>query len=97
MFSPVSAAVINAVSKEDSATASSYYSLFMQIGGSIGISVLAVLHQSLQSSYQHQGKTAEASSHYSLEIAFLVSAIITILAVWPALKLSKQLSEPSQE
>ncbi len=56
LFSPVSAAVINAVPKKLSATASSYYSLFMQIGGSIGISILAVLHQYLVTFYKQKGK-----------------------------------------
>ncbi len=90
VFSPVSAAVINAVSKEQSATASSYYSLFMQIGGSIGISILAIVHQYVLKYNKQQGESPDISSHNALKIAFLVSAGILLIALWPALKLPKE-------
>ena len=88
LFSPVSAAIINSVPTEKSATASSYYSLFMQIGGSIGISIIAVLHQYLLHFYQHQ-KAAKEAEHHALQGGFFLSAAITLLAIWPALKLKK--------
>lgn len=90
LFSPVSAAVINAVSKEQSATASSYYSLIMQIGGSIGISILAIVHQYVLKYNEQQGESTDISSHNALKIAFLVSAGILLIALWPALKLQKE-------
>jgi len=89
LFSPVSSAVISAVPKEHSATASSYYSLFMQIGGSIGISVLAVFYQYLSHHYSKQGNTAVAT-HEALKGSFLLSAAIIVIAIWPAFKVPKQ-------
>lgn len=86
LFSPISAVVINSVPGEKSATASSYYSLFMQVGGSIGISLIAVLHQYLLHHYQLAGKGTEAE-HIALQGGFLLSTVIILLAIWPALKL----------
>lgn len=90
LFSPVSSAVINAVPKEQSTTASSFYSLFMQIGGSIGISILAVLHQYLLSNYKKEGKPANIALQHSLAAGFLLSSILIALAILPAFKLSKE-------
>ena len=92
LFSPISSAVINSVPGEKSATASSYYSLFMQIGGSLGISIIAVLHQYLLHYYQHQGKGKEAE-HIALQGGFFLSTAIIILAIWPALKLQNGKAE----
>jgi len=89
LFSPVSSAVIGAVPKEHSATASSYYSLFMQIGGSIGISVLAVFYQYLLHHYSRQGNSPEAV-HLALKGGFLLSAAIIVIAIWPAFKIPTQ-------
>lgn len=88
LFSPISAAVINSVPNEKSATASSFYSLFMQVGGSIGISLIAVVHQYLLHRYQQQGKGSEAE-HIALQGGFYLSTAIILLAVWPALRLPK--------
>lgn len=88
LFSPVSAAIINAVPNEKSATASSFYSLFMQIGGSIGISLIAVLHQYLLHYYQHT-KHAKEAERIALQGGFFLSTAIILLAIWPALKLPK--------
>lgn len=95
LFSPISAAIINSVPNEKSATASSFYSLFMQVGGSIGISIIAVLHQYLLHHYQQQGKGAEAE-HIALQGGFFLSTAIILLAVWPALKLPKTSGEKSK-
>ncbi len=89
LFSPISAAVINSVPNEKSTTASSYYSLFMQIGGSIGISIIAVLHQYLLHYYQHKGNAKEAE-HIALQGGFFLSTAIILLAIWPALKLENK-------
>lgn len=89
LFSPVSSAVINAVPREHSATASSYYSLFMQIGGSIGISVLAVVYQYLLHHHSLQGNTT-AATHDTLKGSFLLSAAIIVIAIWPAFKIPKE-------
>lgn len=88
LFSPVSAAVINAVPKKFTATASAYYSLFMQIGGSIGISILAVLHQFLVKHFTDKNQTHMAE-HDALKIVFFVAAAIVALAIWPAFKIKK--------
>ncbi len=90
LFSPVSAAVINAVPKQLSATASSYYSLFMQIGGSIGISILAVLHQYLITFYKQQGKATALASHDAIKGTFFLATAIIVVAIWPAFKLKKE-------
>ena len=89
LFSPVSSAVINAVHEKKSTTASSYYSLFMQIGGSIGISILAALHQYLLHDYLHNGKTKDVASQHALSGGFLLSTAIVLIAIWPAFKIPK--------
>ncbi len=89
LFSPISSSIINAVPKEHSATASSYYSLFMQMGGSVGISVLAVFYQYLLHHYHQQGN-ASNSIHEALKGSFLLSAAIIVIAIWPAFKIPKQ-------
>lgn len=90
LFSPVSAAVINSVPKEKSATASTYYSLFMQIGGSVGIGLLAVLHQYLLGYFKAAGKDMNTASQHALAGGFLLSAIIIVLAIWPACNLQRE-------
>lgn len=92
LFSPVSAAVINAAPAEHSATASAYYSLLMQIGGSLGISILAVLHQHLVK--QSGAAAGEQASHYALKGSFLLCTGIVLLALLPAFLLQK--TEPSE-
>jgi len=93
LFSPVSSTVINAVPKEHSATASSYYSLFMQIGGSIGISILAVFYQYILHSNNYSDSSA---MHAALKGGFLLSAAIISIAIWPALKIPKGVMDSPQ-
>lgn len=89
LFSPISAAVINSVPNDKSTTASSFYSLFMQIGGSFGIGIIAVLHQYLLHYFQHIGKSAMAE-HYAIQGGFFLSTAIILVALWPAFKLPKK-------
>lgn len=88
LFSPVSAAVINSVHSDKSTTASSFYSLLMQIGGSLGISLIAVLHQYLLHHNQATGK-GKIAEHVALQGGFILSTGIILLALWPAFKLPK--------
>ena len=93
LFSPVSAFVINSVEGEKSATASSFYSLFMQIGGSFGISIIAVLYQYLLHFYHQKGQ-ANVAEHRAIQGGFFLSTAIVLLAIWPALTIKKQ--EPAK-
>lgn len=96
LFSPISAVVINSVPAEKSATASSFYSLFMQVGGSIGISIIAVLHQYLLHHYSGSKGGAEAE-RIALQGGFYLSTAIILLAIWPALRLPKQETEKNKQ
>ena len=80
LFSPVSAAVLNGVQPRQVTTASSYYSLFMQLGGSIGISILAAVHQHIVGAQPGRPDLL----HRALETGFLLSAGLILLAIWPA-------------
>ena len=45
LVAPVSTALLNAVTRDQTTTATSLNSLLQQLGGSIGIAVFGVLHQ----------------------------------------------------
>jgi MFS transporter, DHA2 family, multidrug resistance protein len=87
LVAPVSTALLNSVSKEQTATATSMNSLLQQLGGSIGIAVFGVLHRFIYLHYLSQRHTGPIAEHFALQDGFLVSAFVIALALIPAFRL----------
>jgi DHA2 family multidrug resistance protein len=90
LVAPVSTALLNAVDKEQTTTATSMNSLLQQLGGSIGIAIFGVLHQFIYSHYLNKGYQAQLAEHYALQDGFIVSAIVVAFALIPAIRLPEQ-------
>lgn len=87
LVSPVSTALLNAVTKEQTTTATSVNSLLQQTGGSLGIAISALLHSYILHTYINAGKTDIEAEHLALVYGFFISGLIVLLALIPAAKL----------
>jgi DHA2 family multidrug resistance protein len=87
LVAPVSTALLNSVSREQTATATSMNSLLQQLGGSVGIAIFGVIHRFIYLHYLGQHHTAPIAEHYALQDGFLVSAFVIALALIPAFRL----------
>ena len=90
LVAPVSTALLNAVTRDQTSTATSLNSLLQQLGGSIGIAVFGVLHQLIYTHYLHKGYVQPLAEHYALQDGFFVSAIVVGLALIPAIRLPQR-------
>jgi len=57
------------------------------LGGSIGIAVFGVLHQLIYSHYLDKKYRAPLAEHFALQDGFMVSAVVIMLALIPAVRL----------
>ncbi|HEY4063590.1 MAG TPA: MDR family MFS transporter [Puia sp.] len=87
LVAPVSTALLNSVSREQTTTATSMNSLLQQLGGSIGIAIFGVIHQFIYSHYLDKKYTAPVAEHFALQDGFLISAFVIAVALIPALRL----------
>jgi MFS transporter, DHA2 family, multidrug resistance protein len=92
LVAPVSTALLNSVSIQQTATATSMNSLLQQLGGSIGIAVFGVLHQFIYSHYLNKNYQAPLAEHFALQDGFVISAVVIGLALIPAIRLPEQRS-----
>src|SRR5580698_2062455 len=90
LVAPVSTALLNAVTRDQTTTATSLNSLLQQLGGSIGIAIFGVLHQFIYTHYLHKGYSQPLAEHYALQDGFFVSAIVVGLALIPAIRLPQR-------
>jgi DHA2 family multidrug resistance protein len=90
LVAPVSTALLNAATRDQTTTATSLNSLLQQLGGSIGIAVFGVLHQLIYTHYLHKGYVQPLAEHYALQDGFFVSAIVVGLALIPAIRLPQR-------
>jgi len=90
LVAPVSTALLNSVSREQTSTATSMNSLLQQLGGSIGIAVFGVLHQFIYTHYLNKGYQAPLAEHFALQDGFVVSAAVVALAFIPAIRLPQR-------
>lgn len=97
LVAPVSTALLNAVTKEQTATATAMNSLLQQLGGSIGIAVFGVLHSRIYDHYLAKRYAAPVAEHYALQDGFLISAFIICLAMIPAFRLPEVRPLPSAQ
>jgi len=89
LVAPVSTALLNSVSPAQTQTATALNSLLLQVGGSIGIAVSAVIHTFIQEYYQ-QRYSDQMAEHFALQHSFQITAFIILLAVIPAWKLPQK-------
>ncbi|GAA4779125.1 DHA2 family efflux MFS transporter permease subunit [Olivibacter ginsenosidimutans] len=92
LVAPVSTALLNAVTSAQTQTATALNSLFLQIGGSIGIAISAVIHTFIYDHYLAKQLTDQVAEHYALRNSFLITAVIILLAAIPARKLPQRLN-----
>jgi DHA2 family multidrug resistance protein len=90
LVAPVSTALLNSVSQQQTTTATSMNSLLQQLGGSIGIAVFGVLHQFIYTHYLDKKYQAPLAEHFALQDGFVVSAIVIMLALIPAVRLPER-------
>jgi DHA2 family multidrug resistance protein len=90
LVAPVSTALLNAVTPEQTTTATSMNSLLQQLGGSIGIAVFGVLHQFIYAHYLAKHYTGPIAEHFALQDGFLISAIVIAFALIPAIHLPQR-------
>jgi DHA2 family multidrug resistance protein len=90
LVAPVSTALLNSVTLDQTSTATSLNSLLQQLGGSIGIAVFGVLHQFIYTHYLHKGYPAQLAEHFALQDGFFTSAIVVGLALIPAIRLPQR-------
>jgi DHA2 family multidrug resistance protein len=90
LVAPVSTALLNSVTREQTTTATAMNSLLQQVGGSIGIAVFGVLHQFIYTHYLNKQYKAPFAEHFALQDGFLISAFVIALALIPAIKLPQK-------
>lgn len=88
LVAPVSAALLNSVANYQTATATTFNSLLLQLGGSLGVALSGVFYQMLYDRYivRYAQQTAE---HYALQGSFLIAAGLILIAWIPAWKLPR--------
>ncbi|MCW3089806.1 MAG: drug resistance transporter, EmrB/QacA subfamily [Ferruginibacter sp.] len=87
---PLTAAVISAVPKEKVAMASSINTLIIQLSGAISVSVISLIHQVLNDRYMAEGATAALAEHRALQNCYLLSGLLMLIAIIPAMKLPEK-------
>lgn len=92
LVAPVSTALLNAVKPGQTQTATALNSLFLQVGGSIGIAISAVIHTFIYDSYLAKQFKDQVAEHFALQNSFLITAVIILLAIIPATKLPQKSS-----
>ena len=90
LVAPVSTALLNAVTRDQTTTATSLNSLLQQLGGSIGIAIFGVLHQIIYTHYLHKAYAPALAEHFALQDGFFVSAIVVGVAFIPAIRLPQR-------
>ncbi len=90
LVAPVSTALLNSVSSAQTQTATAMNSLFMQLGGSIGVAGSAVVHNLMYDRYLSEGLEAQLAEHHALQISFLITAFFILLALIPASRLPQR-------
>lgn len=90
LVAPVSTALLNSVSRAQTATATSMNSLIQQLGGSIGIAVFGAIHEWIYEHYLSRGHTTAVAEHFALQDGFLISAAVIAVAIVPAVRLPEK-------
>lgn len=87
LISPLNAATIGSVPHQKVTMASSIFNLTMQLGGSIGVALLTIVHQHMYRHYVSIGNEVLVAEHLALRDGFWAAAMLLILALIPAMKI----------
>ena len=91
LIAPVSTAMLNAVAKSQTATATSLNSLMLQLGGSIGIAISSSIHSYIYDHYTAKEYPEALAEHFALQDGFLFTAVLILVAIIPAMKLPQKI------
>lgn len=83
LVAPVSAALLNAVRRDQTATATTMNSLILQLGGSLGVAISGIFYHRLVVHYEKTLPLALAE-HKALQGSFLIAAGMILIACIPA-------------
>ncbi|ASZ09722.1 DHA2 family efflux MFS transporter permease subunit [Chitinophaga pendula] len=84
LVAPLSAATISAVRPAEVTMASAVSSLLQQVGGALGIAVLAIISQSAIRTHMAAGMSEPLAQHLALQTGFRVSMGILLVTLIPA-------------
>ncbi|WP_212001981.1 MDR family MFS transporter [Chitinophaga sp. HK235] len=84
LLAPLNAATLSAVRPSEVTMASSISTLMQQVGGAIGIAVLAIVTQTTFNNYVLAGRPSLSAHHLALREGFLISLFILLVTLVPA-------------
>lgn len=84
LLAPLNAATLSAVRPAEVTMASSLSTLMQQVGGAIGIAVLAIVTQNAYNNHVLSGATSMRAHHLALREGFHISLIILLVTLIPA-------------
>lgn len=84
LLAPLNAATLSAVRPSEVTMASSISTLMQQVGGAIGIAVLAIVTQAAYNKHVLSGKEGHYAHHLALKEGFHISLIILLVTLIPA-------------
>lgn len=84
LLAPLNAATISAVRPSQVTMASVISSLMMQVGGALGIAVLAIASQSALQAHEEAGLSHAVAQHLALQTGFRISLFILLVTLIPA-------------
>jgi EmrB/QacA subfamily drug resistance transporter len=84
LLAPLNSATLSAVRPSEVTMASSISTLMQQVGGAIGIAVLAIITQGAYNRHVLEGATSMDSHHQALREGFHISMIILLVTLIPA-------------
>ncbi|NLU92749.1 DHA2 family efflux MFS transporter permease subunit [Chitinophaga sp. Ak27] len=84
LLAPLNAATLSAVKPSEVTMASSISTLMQQVGGAIGIAVLAIVTQAAYNRHVLEGLTNMRAHHLALREGFYISLIILAVTLVPA-------------
>ncbi|RXK85782.1 MDR family MFS transporter [Filimonas effusa] len=91
LIAPVSTAMLNAVDKSQTATATSLNSLMLQLGGSVGIAISGSIHSYIYDHYTAKEYPQALAEHFALQDGFIFTAVLILAALIPAMKLPQKI------
>lgn len=94
LMTPLTTATVNSVRLDQVTMASSINSLTQQLSGSLGIALLAIIHQDMLSSGKTRALPSSVAEHLALQRGFWVSAGLVAIALIPAWGLPAQPQKP---
>ncbi|PSL49970.1 EmrB/QacA subfamily drug resistance transporter [Chitinophaga niastensis] len=84
LLAPLNAATLSAVRPSEVTMASSVSTLMQQVGGAIGIAVLAIVTQATYNKHVLAGVSNLTAHHFALKEGFQISLIILVVTLIPA-------------